>query len=441
MRGSKGVARASGIRRWMPHAAAATLFVGMVLSVVVPSLVAPGVRNVGEAAMVAVVIVTTAMVAWMRSHGAWRPRLSPFGLLLLIATASGVPGLAVHPSPVMWTGLIFFCVLTLRNYVCFVALPRAQWVLQSSYPETVLKWLVIASTIVAVGSLRAASLTNTSLYSTSRLTGEGNNWLNANSSGVYVATGALAAIMARSIPLWLKAILLGMNTYVLLLTQSRTSMLALAAGVIAFIALTGRRVGAVLVAGIALGSYFAIPVLLNTLRTAGIGQISALIERTDTLRADRWSGRKGIIHQAMERIDESPFVGYGFQSGGFENGYLSVAIETGLVGFAAYLAIIFGVVRRSFRLLLTRSSPEMHQLARCTLCLTAFTLVHSFGEKTAPVFQIGLTASNAWAILAGLVFVHTSRHTATARMPKPAGVGGVLTPTAMRARLERFAPE
>ncbi len=425
-------AKAQGSKRWAPHAAAACLFNGMVLSAVLPALFFPS-RDLALMMMIGILVITLAVATWMRMYGAWRPPLTPFGVLLVIATASGIPGLLLHPSPETWAGLMFFAALAVRNFLCFTALPRSVWVLHSRYEEIVLKWVLIASAIVTVGSLRAAWLTNTSLYSSVRLTGEGNNWLNANSTGVYAATGALAAAMLPSLPAWMRMALVAAHSYVLLLSQSRASMLALVAGVLTYLVLAGRKLGAILVTVLAAAGYMAAPTLIDELRTADFGQIRALIERTDAIRADPWSGRERIIRDAWQRVQESPLVGYGFQTGGFENGFLSVGIESGLVGLTAYLAIVAVVIRRSVRLLRLRHRLEMQYLARCTLCLTAFTLAHSLGEKTAPVFQIGLTASNAWAILAGLVFVHTSRLARTSG-PKAAGFEPAICPAAARAR-------
>lgn len=396
--------------RILPHIAAATLFVGMVAAVAGTAVFRPGDTEIANRAMTTFLLMLMGEALWMRFQGGWRPSSTLFGFLLILTTAAGVPGLLVYPSETSFTGVMFFGVLVIRNYVCFIALPRSSCIYNSRFENAVIGWLLASSTLVMLGSLRAASLANISLQSATRLNGEGNNWLNANASGVYTATGVLAAVMAGFLPMWVRVPAVCLGVYVMLLTQSRASMLALLAAVLVNLLLLCRRKRfQLMLAGVLVGVVISLVLPTMAGRLRGVGQIKALLQRTEQ-SMDPWSGRLGIIRLAAARFEVSPIFGYGYMSNQsrFENGYLSLALETGLVGFTAAAGLFALVIARAKKLFQQQQYPQLHDLARYTIALSVFILTHAIGERT-HLFQVAFTASNAWAVLAGLVVVHTSR--------------------------------
>lgn len=399
-----------GIHWIMPHVAVAVLFIGMLSGVTIPAMYLPGDRQVGYALMVCSLAVSLAAATWVRQYGAWRPSATMFGFLLCVITVSGVPGIFVHPSEAASSGLLFAVLLAVRNYLCFTALPRASVVYRSRMANAVVGWVLLSSVLVMLGSLHAASVSGISLHSSTRLTGEGHYWLNANTAGVYTALGILCAVMARFLPWVLRMFVILLGSYVLLLTQSRTALLALIVALAVYVAIR-RRYGKVQLLALGLlgclgGMYVSNP-LVDSIRRGG--QVGAMIRRTETARGDRWSGRVAMVRVATSRLRESPVVGFGFMSEGsrIDNGYLSYAVETGILGLSVYAALLALVLSRAVKLLRTSMPRNLQTLGCYTVCLTAFLLAHAVGEKTHP-FQIAFTGSNAWALLAGLVFLHTS---------------------------------
>lgn len=393
----------------MVHVPLAALFAGMVSGVVLPAVWWPGNIQAAYAIMAAGLAAALAASEWMKLDGAWRPPATVFGLLIAVATLAGLPGVLIHAPGEPASGLLFFAALAVRNYVCLVAYPRTERVWKYPASRAVITWLLCASAIVMLGGLRFAWVSNVSVDSTARLTGEGNNWLNANTTAVYTASGVIAAVAGRFLRWWLRLGVCAAGLYVLLLTQSRTAMLAVAAAWLTngAVLMYQHRMRRLWIPTLACAlCALALPMAIEPVSRAG--QVEALMQRSQGRSA--LSGRAELIESALERIKESPVLGYGFMSGEsrFENGYLSWTLETGLLGLAAYLALVGLVAARALRLLKRWHEPASQDLARYSLVLTAFVLAHAMGERT-HAFQIAFTASNAWAVLAGLVFVHGSR--------------------------------
>jgi hypothetical protein len=179
------MSKAKAMPTILSHASIAVLFIGMLGANVVPAMLLSFDPDRDNRLMVVVLLLALALTAALRTWGAWRPHVTLFGAILGVATVSGLPGLLVHPSPSTSTGLMFFSVLLVRNYLCFSALPRASCVYKSRFENVVIIWLLVTSILVMLGGLRTASLSGVSMYASARLTGEGNHWLNANTTGVY----------------------------------------------------------------------------------------------------------------------------------------------------------------------------------------------------------------------------------------------------------------
>ena len=136
-------------------------------------------------------------------------------------------------------------------------------------------------------------------------------------------------------------------------------------------------------------------------------RIQSLISRStggDKSVNDPVGGRQVLIIDALNRLKESPVIGFGFLSGAsrIENGYISILLESGILGLLGYLMLLAAVVASAWRLYRKSTDPFVRNLGRYTLCVTVFICVHGFGERSHG-FQGASMVANLWLLLAGLV--------------------------------------
>jgi O-antigen ligase len=110
--------------------------------------------------------------------------------------------------------------------------------------------------------------------------------------------------------------------------------------------------------------------------------------------------RLDIVAGGLETWSRSPAFGLGYEApdSRFENGYLSLACETGTIGLLLYLIFVALVGIRIQAFLRTREGSDTREVGGYLLCVTVFILVHGMGERTHG-FQIGTVMSNTWALL------------------------------------------
>jgi len=140
----------------------------------------------------------------------------------------------------------------------------------------------------------------------------------------------------------------------------------------------------------------AIPTVASTLDRFEGDQASVLI-----------SGRMDVLRTGLDIWASSPLVGigYGTSDTRFENGYLSMACESGSLGLLAYLFYLVLVLFQS-RVLMASRDPDANDLGRWLACITIFAIVHGFGERT-HAFQIATMVSACWVLLTALAFRRT----------------------------------
>lgn len=199
----------------------------------------------------------------------------------------------------------------------------------------------------------------------------------------------------------------------LLLSQSKTSMLlaalvpAIGLGSVALSRLTG--LPAVLLGAVMI--VLMIPPSLMVVEIAGWSSGDIL----EALFGDRtFTGRTDIWAFAWDQIMQRPLIGYGFN--GFwgigedsaaahstntliasilqaHNGYLDIMLETGMIGFAIFLALLVSIASGGQRML--RNHPGVGLLI---LMMVAFSAFHNLFESTAtrrfhPVWILLLAAA------------------------------------------------
>lgn len=328
-------------------------------------------------------------------------------VLLACITLAGIPGIALNPTAAMENGVPFLILLIIRNYVCFFAIPLSLPAKRSLLERSLCKWALACVAIMAVGTLLAANRAGISLATATRLTGADNAWINMNTVALYCSYGILVCAMATFLPRLLRFAIAVPVLYALTLTQSRTAFLSLFLSLAVHFALSYRRrkvVGiAIATTGLLLiGAFFGnvAPFLRSVPQLSAItDRFQGQAERGDDMRA-------GIIQHGLDTWSQAPIFGHGLNSGvsRFENGYLSLACESGALGLFLYLLFLALVFMQIRRLIRTTESSRSYTIGKYLLCTTVFVVVHGMGERSHG-FQLGSAVSNIWAILVALAYV------------------------------------
>jgi O-antigen ligase len=385
------------------HSSLCVLFLGMLAALTTSS----NLENGGMRFMPAVLGVVMVLSLGNHSLNPAGPGLPGiFTLLIFSEIFAGLPGLIYWQSgDNLLIGLSFAVLLAIRSYIVFWSLPTSRTILHGSFERIVLSWALAATTLFAFGSLMVARSAGISLGSSARLTGEVlGYWTNANTTGLYCAFGILICIIARFVPLWVRLAAGGLCLYCLLLSQSRTAIIAiLASGVCSFIVLHrwNWKVTSLGICG-----------LLIALSFVNADESFDLLQSNPTLAAitQRFSEqpnqggtkvRIDVLETGFEAWSRSPLFGLGYEvpEARFENGYLSLACETGAFGLLVYLFFIALLGMQIQGLLRSPADSATYNLGGYLLCVTVFVLVHGLGERTHG-FQIGSLVSNVWALLA-----------------------------------------
>ncbi len=391
------------------QASLALLLLGMSLV-----LITIGTRSDGAALSTAQAVVIGGALFSVLVLTMWGTRREVAGsrliaIVIALITVSGLPG-TVSGGQIEYTGVMFFCLLAVRNYICFWGIPNSLPALPGRAQRSVMTWTLAATTAIAIGSLLAARRTGLSLASSDRLTGENHGWLNANTTGVYCAFGILICLLATFLPVWIRLAIAAVSMYCLLLSQSRTAIVALLLATITVMMLSMRRKYLpvlIVVMTVLILTGIAEPIVE---RAANYPAISATIQRLSGAEANvTATNRIDVLETGVEMWESSPAfgVGYGKNETHFENGLLSIACESGAFGLLAYLFFLGLVLARAWTL--TRSDEEdAKELGKWLLAISVFFLVHGMGERT-HAFQISSPASNCLALLSSFAFRVSAR--------------------------------
>ncbi|MBI4371351.1 MAG: O-antigen ligase family protein [Elusimicrobia bacterium] len=196
-------------------------------------------------------------------------------------------------------------------------------------------------------------------------------------------------------PLWVRIASAGLAAFMLipfLYTQSRASYLGFLPAYVVLVALTRRRrlaIG-VLFAGLVAGFVFLpAPVhkrILETfqeqpyqpvVRVGGVGFDPSTSERLLAMRS------------AFEGWTKRPILGYGVTGYHFMDAqYARALVETGIIGFAAFLYLLWTVWWSSFQTYRQAEDPNLRALAAGFLAGFVGLLVHAVGSNTFIIIRI-----------------------------------------------------
>ncbi|CAH0351859.1 O-antigen ligase [Aquabacterium sp. CECT 9606] len=271
--------------------------------------------------------------------------------------------------------------------------------------------LYIASVVMAVGSLvvlaisplQAQDMTMAGSFRLRGLTGS------ANSLGPVMAIGLISGMLvwkhqSQREWRWIHGLACAMLGVLLLLTNSRTSIIAFLVSVTSvWVVMTYGSMGVLLTAFLAacFGFMMLYPSVMNAIMTTaaelfsrggGVSELSSL------------TGRDEIWKACVRLIHDSPWIGYGLGSVRIEiprtwedmwgnsaatahNGVLESMISVGLVGtvplFLAFFYCLYIFVRYfSGRQAVVGDQGRDRALTICGMQCLGFLLVHSFAEKS-----------------------------------------------------------
>lgn len=307
--------------------------------------------------------------------------VAKFGLwasgLLLLPWRAHLVGLARQHGPTLCLGLFGAWALAGSVYsitpaytaaasLAFLGLWVTAVVLATSIDQRMaLRWVTATLLLMAaasLGMLAVAPKAAMVLYENSTILRLGGIFGNANAlGGVSALALLLVAVAWLGMPYaglrWMTALVLPLCGACLVLTQSRTAMLGLAA---ALVVLTVRRwpfpLLPLLLLGAGAGAVLMVyPQAIDTL--TGLVARSNRVEQVST-----FTGRTEIWRYVVSAIGQAPLLGYGFAStrelipAGYAGPYgwtttsahnlwLQVWVTTGLVGLCLTLAVVLGSLR------------------------------------------------------------------------------------------------
>jgi len=305
-----------------------------------------------------------------------------FGLwtsgLLLLPWRPRLVGFARHDGPTLCLGLFgawalagsiysITPVYTTAAALAFLGLWVTAVVLATSIDQShALRWITIILLLMAAASLCMRAVAPTAamvLYENSTVQRLGGIFGNANAlGGVSALALLLVAIAWLGVPYaglrWMTWLVVPVCTTSLVLTQSRTAMLGMAA---ALLALTVRRWPFPLLPMLLLGAGAG---AVLTVYPQAVDALVALVARSNRVeQVTTFTGRTDIWRFVMSAIEQAPVLGHGFAStralipAGYSGPYgwttnsahnlwLQVWVTTGVVGLLLTLTIVLGSLRR-----------------------------------------------------------------------------------------------
>jgi O-antigen ligase len=202
---------------------------------------------------------------------------------------------------------------------------------------------------------------------------------------IVIIVSVVRFMVSRSRTRWIWPLFAAPAFFLLIQTQSRTSLLGLAVVSVLLVFLLGVDWRYLFVGPIA-----AVGVFISGFQWRSAGQMDKLVGLT---------GREYTWQKGLDQIAASPFLGWGFnsdrillQSEHMHNSYLHAAIHTGIIGVLFFVAAIFGVwilVVRSRLLFRARDveGPERAFLFEAILIL-GFLSARGFFESTGAFYGV-----------------------------------------------------
>ncbi len=357
------------------------------------------------------------LVAMVAIYAEWqiKPKTGIFGfqVFALFLSLIGVPGLFFIPHT--WRTLpeiiAYVGVTVLRLLIVFIIVPRC--IMMSKVPpiHQILRWLVYGSLIVTLASVLFFLTKGVTVLTPRRVLFL--NWLHPNLVALFGCLSVYVAVLAQDINKFVKWTSIGFGAYTILMTQGRSAIVVcLAALLVTYIlslienpkkySLRGFLGGiGIVMLIVAFGTAFRdIPAVQN-------------IERRTFGTDDPTAGRLNFIEAALEAWRNSPVFGLGFRSGGIDNVYVTLLVQTGILGLIVYIVFFGAIMARAFRHF-KYSEGHARLLGKALIVMGVAIFLRGFAERTS-FLQLTDLQSNAFCIAAGVAYLTPIGH---GRKPK-----------------------
>ncbi|MFM9873802.1 MAG: O-antigen ligase family protein [Fimbriimonadaceae bacterium] len=357
------------------------------------------------------------LVAVVAIYAEWqiKPKTGIFGFQVFALSLAliGVPGLYFvgHTWRTLPEIIAFVGVTVLRLVVVFIIVPRC--IMKSKVPpiNQILKWLVYGSLIITIASVIFFLGKGITPFSPRRVLFE--NWLHPNLVALFGCLSVYVAVLSEDINKGLKWTSIGFGTYALLMTQGRSAIVVCLAALIVIYflnllenpkkySLRGFLGGiSIVLLIVAFGTAFRdIPAVQN-------------IEKRTFDTNDPTAGRLNFIEAALDAWQNSPIFGLGFRSGGIDNVYVTMLVQTGIFGLIIYLVFFGAIMVRAYRHF-KFSEGHARLLGKVLIVMGVAIFLRGFAERTS-FLQLTDLQSNAFCIAAGVAYLTPIGH---GRKPK-----------------------
>jgi O-antigen ligase len=408
----RGEIRAKGNIEKLFSAVAFCIFVIMPSAFIVASYMALDV----ETTFVAVWI----LVAMVAVYAEWqiKPKTGIFGFQVFALALSliGVPGLFFvgHTWRTLPDIIAYVGVTVLRLLVVFVIVPRC--IMMSKVPpiHQILKWLIYGSLIITFASILFFLSKGITILTPRRVLFV--NWLHPNLVALFGCLSVYVAVLAEDINKVLKWASIGLGTYALLMTQGRSAIVVcLTALFVIYILNLIENPKKYSLRGFLGG--VSIAILIVTFGTA-FRDIPAVqnIEKRTFETSDPTAGRLNFIEAALDAWQNSPVFGLGFRSGGIDNVYVTMLVQTGVLGLIIYLVFFGAIMARAFRHF-RYSEGHARLLGKVLIVMGVAIFLRGFAERTS-FLQLTDLQSNAFCIAAGVAYLTPIGHGRKPRQEK-----------------------
>jgi len=376
-----------------------TLFIVMPLAFIACQLL----TIEAELAFVGVWLVTTALAIYAEYHIKPQIKINAFQLISLLIVLIGVPGvLFLRPGLLgLAQVLAYVAILAMRLVVVFIIVPRCMTRSKTPPIEHIIRWLIVGAAIISFATNAYYLLKGFTIFNPTR--GAFETWLHPNLCSQFASILVYSTFMDPKLKMWLRVFLIGCGTYTLLLTQGRSAIVATILALMLLFALNlienpkkyavrGFVGGTALFTMLALfGSILReVPVVKN-------------IERRTFGVDDPTAGRLDIFSRILEVWQDSQLFGYGFRSGGADNLYVTLLLQTGIVGVLFYIALFLVIIYKGLEHF--RFSEGANRLLGKFILVASFSMfLRSFAETTS-YLQLTDIMSNAYCIAGALAFL------------------------------------
>ena len=352
-------------------------------------------------------LILMLLTFWIESLGRSRFPFLAVDILLFVVTVSGLFGIPnqFFGGRIGYLNSIGFTIfLLIRNVAMFIIMPRTLVANHEELLKIATKWIFRGTVVILVA---------TAIFSQSRGFGLAGgrfaapDWLHPNTVSIYAGVLMVFVVCTKTLKIPSRLFGGSVALYILLLTQSRTTLAALFIALFIYWVLgLGRNAGRTILASfLTLGVGF-IAFLALAPSLSEFAPIKSIIDRTNT--TDPTAGRVTKLQYAYDEFQKSPIVGFGYNAGfQVDNFVAKYGTETGVVGLSLYLFFFMAVSVTSYRVYKFAQDEKVRHMGRISLALLVLLFFRSIAEAT-DLFHLSDILSNATFLICGFCVAATA---------------------------------